>query len=89
MSQSSQKKTHAMVAQSCEDGEYPLTCVRVERTRSKRSLKKSGTEGLTNSDRAVYNAVYRAQSNEGQTYLGVGKLNGWPVKTQVVQGDCG
>ena len=32
------------------------------------------------SDRAVYSAVCRAQSNDGQTYVGVGKLNGRPVK---------
>ena len=56
------------------------TCVELEGTRSKRNLKKSGTEGLTNSDRAVYSAVCRAQSNDGQTYVGVGKLNGRPVK---------
>ena len=31
-------------------------------------------------DRAVYSAVCRAQSNDLQTYVGVGKLNGWPVK---------
>ena len=52
----------------------------VEGTRSRRNLKKSGTEGSTNSDRAVYSAVCRAQSNDGQTYVGVGKLNGRPVK---------
>ena len=28
----------------------------------------------------VYSAVCRAQSNDGQTYVGVGKLNGRPVK---------
>ena len=44
------------------------------------SSQKSGTEGSTNSDRAVYSAVCRAQSNDGQTYVGVGKLNGRPVK---------
>ena len=36
--------------------------------------------GSTHSDRAVYSAVCRAQSNDGQTYVGVGKLNGRPVK---------
>ena len=80
VSQSSQKKTRAMVAQLNEDGEKAFTCVEVEGTRSKRNLKKSGTEGSTNSDRAVYSAVCRAQSNDGQTYVGVGKLNGRPVK---------
>ena len=76
----SQKKTRAMVAQLDEDGEKAFTCVEVEGTRSRRNSKKSGTEGSTNSDRAVYSAVCRAQSNDGQTYVGVGKLNGRPVK---------
>ena len=52
----------------------------MEGTRSKRNSKKSCTEESTNSDRAVYNAVCRAQSNDGQTYVGEGKLNGQPVK---------
>ena len=43
VSQSIQKKTHAMVAQSCEDGEEAL-CVKVEGTSSKKKLKTSGTE---------------------------------------------
>ena len=80
VSQSSQKKTRAMVAQLDEDGEKAFTCVEVEGTRSRRNSKKSGTEGSTNSDRAVYSAVCRAQSNDGQTYVGIGKLNGRPVK---------
>ena len=80
VSQSSQKKTRAMVAQLDEDGEKAFTCVEVEGTRSRRNSKKSGTEGSTHSDRAVYSAVCRAQSNDGQTYMGVGKLNGRPVK---------
>ena len=80
VSQSSQKKTRAMVAQLDEDGEKAFTCVEVEGTRSKRNSKKSGTEGSTNSDRAVYSAVCHAQSNDGQTYVGVGKLNGRLVK---------
>ena len=80
VSQSSQKKTCAMVAQLDEDGEKAFTCVEVELTRSKRNSKKSGTEGSTNSDRAVYCAVCRAQSNDVQTYVGVGKLNGRPLK---------
>ena len=66
VSQRSQKKTRAMVAQLDEDGEKAFTCVEVEGTRSRRNLKKSGTEGSTNSDRAVYSAVCRAQSNDGQ-----------------------
>ena len=80
VSQSSQKKTRAMLAQLDEDGKKAFTCVEVEGTRSRRNSKKSGTEGSTNSDRAVYSAVCRAQSNDGQTYVGVGKLNGRPVK---------
>ena len=31
-------------------------------------------------------AVCREQSNDGQTYARVGKLNGWPVK--VLQDTC-
>ena len=80
VSQSSQKKTRAMVAQLDEDGEKAFTCLEVEGTRSRRNSKQSGTEGSTNSDRAVYSAVCRAQSNDGQTFVGVGKLNGRPVK---------
>ena len=80
MNQSSQKKTHAMVAQADENGEKAFTCVEVEGTRSKRNLKKSGTEGLTNSNREVYSSACRAQRHDGQTYIGVGKLNGRPVK---------
>ena len=79
VSQSSQKKTRAMVAQ-LDEGEKAFTCVEVEATRSSSNSKKSGTEGSTNSDRAVYSAVCRAQSNDGQTYVGVGKLNVRPVK---------
>ena len=78
VSQSRKKKTHAMVAQLDEGNEKAFTCVEVEGTRSRRNSKKSGTEGSTNSDRAVYSAVCRAQSNDGQTYV---KLNGRvPVK---------
>ena len=80
VSQSSQKMTRALVAHLDKDGEKAFTCVEVEGTRSKRNSKKSGTEGSTNSDRAVYSAVCHAQSNDGQTYIGVGKLNGRPVK---------
>ena len=55
-------------------------CVEVEGTRLKRNLKKSSTEGSTNSDRAVYSAICHAHSNDGQIYIDVGKLNGQPVK---------
>ena len=77
VSQSSQKKTRAMVAQLDEDGEKAFTCVEVEGTRSRRNSKKSGTEGSTNSDRAVYSAVCRAQSNDGSNRVCVDfrKLN--------------
>ena len=69
-----------MVAQFDEDGKKACTCVEFEGTRSKRNSKKSGTEVSTNSDRAVYSAVWRTQSNDGQTYIGAGKLNGRLVK---------
>ena len=68
-SQSSQKKTRAMVAKLDKDSEKAFTCVKVEGTRSKRNSKKSGTEGSTNSDRAVYSAVCHAQSNDGQIMM--------------------
>ena len=42
-------------------------------------MKKTGTEGLTSNDKAVYSAVCHAQSNDGQTYIVVGKLNGQSV----------
>ena len=45
VSQSSQKKTRAMVAQLDEDGEKAFTCVEVEGTRSRSNSKKSGTVG--------------------------------------------
>ena len=47
MSQSSQKKTRAMVAQLDEDGKKAFTCVEVKGTRSRSNSKNSGTEGLT------------------------------------------
>ena len=85
VSQSCQKKTRAMVAQLCEDGKKALTCVKVEGTRSKGNLKKS-TEESTSNEKVVYSAVCRAQSNDGQTYTGVGRLNRLPVKTQTQTG---
>ena len=45
VSQSSQKKTRAMVAQLEENSEKAFTCVEVEGTRSRSNSKKSGTEG--------------------------------------------
>ena len=53
LSQSSQKK----VAHSSVDGEEAFMCVKVEVTRSKGKLKKSGTDGSTSNDRVVYSAV--------------------------------
>ena len=44
-----------------------------EEHRTKKNLKKSGTEGSTNTDSMVYSAVCRAQSNDGHTYVGVGR----------------
>ena len=67
VSQCSQKKTRAMVAQLDEDGLKASTCVEVQGTRSKSNSRKCGSEGSTNSDRAVFSAVCRAQSNDGQT----------------------
>ena len=66
-----------MVAKSHEDGEEAFTCVNVERPRS------SGNgclNGLTSDFEPIYSAACRAQSNYGQIYFGVTKLNGWPVK---------
>ena len=80
VSQSSRKKILAMVTQSSEDYEEALTCVKMKRPRSKGNLKKSGTHGSTSKDRKVYHAVCRDQITKGQTYIRVGKLNGWAVK---------
>ena len=44
VSQSSQKKTRAMVAKLDKYGKKAFTCVEVEGTRCKRNSKKSGTE---------------------------------------------
>ena len=69
-----------MVARSNEYGEEASTCVNVERPRSSGNSKKSNSNRLTSNDEAIYSAVCRAQSNDGQIYIGVGKLNGQPVK---------
>ena len=74
--QSNQKKTRAMVAKSHEDDEEAFTCVNVERPRSSGSSKKSNSNRLTSSDETIYSAACRAQSNDDQIYIGVGKLNG-------------
>ena len=48
--QSNQKKTHAMVARSNEDGEEAFMCVNVERPRSKGNSKKSNSNRCSSSD---------------------------------------
>ena len=69
-----------MVTKSHEDGEEVFMCVKVERPRSSGYSKKSSLNGLTSNDEAIYSVSCRAQSNDGQIYIGVGKLNGQPVK---------
>ena len=67
MSQSSQKKTHAMVAQSIENGEEALTYVKVERTRSEGNL-----EWYRRIDQQRQDSIQcclPCQSNDGQTYM--------------------
>ena len=59
-----------MVARSSEE----------QKTQTKWKLKKCGTKGAISNDGAIYSATCPAQSNDGHTYIGVGKLNGWPVK---------
>ena len=76
--QSNQKKTCAMMARSNEDGEEACTCVKVEKLRSSGNSKKSNSNRSISDDEAIYSAAYRAQSNDGQIYIG--KLNGRPVK---------
>ena len=79
--QSNQKKTHAMVAKSHEDDEEAFTCMINERPRSRRgSSKRSSLNILASNDEVLYSAACRAQSNDGQIYIGVGKLNAQPVK---------
>ena len=68
VNQSSQKKTGAIVSRSFEDGKEALTCVKVEGTRSKSSLKKSGTKGSIIEQQGGIQCCLR------------GKLNGQPVK---------
>ena len=69
-----------MVARSNEDDEEAFTCVNVERPRSSENFKKSNSNRLTSEDEAIYSAACHAQSNDGQIYTEVGKLNGRPVK---------
>ena len=76
----SNQKTCTMVANSHEDTEEAFTSVNVERPRSSGFSMKSSSDGLTNNDEVKHRAACRAQSNDGHTYIGVGRLNGQPVK---------
>ena len=78
--QSNQKKTHAMVTMSHEDGEQAFKCVNVERPRPGGNSKKSSLSRLANNDKTIYSAAHHDQNNDGQFYTGVGKLNERPVK---------
>ena len=78
--QSNQKKAGAMVARSNEDGEEACTCLNLEKLRSSGNSKESNSNRLTSDDEAIYSAACRAQSDDGQVYIEVDKLNGWPVK---------
>ena len=69
-----------MVAKSKEVGEEAFSCVKLERPRSSGNSKKSSSDGQTSNDDVVYRAACHAQSNDCQIYIGVGKLNGQPVK---------
>ena len=57
-----------------------FTCVNMEKPRSSGNSKQSNLNGLISNDEAIYSAACRAQSNDGQIYIGVGRLNGRPVK---------
>ena len=89
LGQSNQKKTRAMVARSHEDGEEAFKCVNVERPRSSGNFKKSNSNRLTSSDEEIYITVCCAQINDGQIYIGVGKLNGRQVKVLLDTGCTG
>ena len=78
--QSNQEKTRTIVARSNEDGEEAFMCVNVERPKSSRNAKKSNSNRSTSDDEAIYSAACRVRNNDGQIYIGVGKLNGRPVK---------
>ena len=77
------------MAKSQEDGEEDFTCVNVKRPGSSGNSKKNNSNRLTSNDEALYNAACCAQSYDGQIYIGVGKLNGWPVKVLRVSGRTG
>ena len=73
-----------MMAKSYEDGEEAFTCVNVERPRSSGNSGNSNSNSLTSDDEAIYSAACRAQCNDGQIYIEIGKLIGRPVKVLLV-----
>ena len=76
----SNQKTRALVTRSNEDGEEVCMCVNVKKTQIKWKLQKSNSNGSTTDEETIYSAACHAQSNDGQIYIEVGKLNGRPVK---------
>ena len=78
--QSNKKKTRAMVVGSNGDGKKAFMFVNMKRPRSSGNSKMSNSNRLTSDDEAIYSAACRAQSNDGQIYIEIGKLNGRPVK---------
>ena len=58
----------------------PRKIVNVEGPKSSGNSKKSSLKGLMSNDEAIYSAACLAHSNDDQVYIGVGKLNGQPVK---------
>ena len=82
--QINQKKTRAMMARSNENGEEACTCVNVEKPRSSGNSKKSNSNRSTSEVEAIYSAACRAQSNDGQICIEVGKLNGRPLKVHEI-----
>ena len=89
---SNQKKTCAMVSRSNEEGKEAFTCMNVEKPISSGNYKKSNSNKSTGEDKAIYSAACRAQSNDGQIYIEVGKLNGRHEGTTrywMFRDDCG
>ena len=54
--------------------------MKVEKPRSSENSKKSNSNRSISDDEAIYSVACCAQSNVGQIYIEVGKLNGQPVK---------
>ena len=75
-----------MLARANEDSEEAFTCMNVEKPRSSGNSKKSNSNKSTSEDEARYSAACPAQSNDGQIYIEVGKLNVRPVKVQLDTG---